>query len=114
MKDVCEMSFDERLKTSSGLKEKHPDRIPLILTREKNRNLPEFTSLKFLVPFDCTIAKLIINIRKQIKIRDTDCIYLSFNNRIFKNSDVIVTMYERFKNKDGFLYGVISTEHTFG
>lgn len=116
--------FDtKKIQTPSQLEEsfrsiqvRFPDRIPVIL--EKNRESVSITSMrktKFLIPKDITVSQFQYIVRKRIKLKPEEAIFL------FTDSDVLVTgstlmsqVYNDFKDTSGFLFLMYSAEETFG
>ena len=112
---IEEYSFQARKEESDRVRHKHPDKVPLIIERvEKNTTLPPLDKKKFLVPGDITVGQLIFVIRKRIKLRPDQAIFLFTNGVIPPSSSVLSIVYNEHKNEDGFLYCKVTSETTFG
>ena len=101
------------MQTSLGIKlrEKHPDRIPIIF--EPKKDLP-LLKTKMLIPNDSTIAQVMTILRKYIELKKCDAIFLFVNDIIPKNTETVGSLYQKYKNDEGLLEIVISKESTFG
>lgn len=96
---------------------KYPDKVPIILERGDDKNtIPDVPNKKFLVPRDITVGQFIHTIRRRIQLDSTKAIYLFFGkNQLPCASQLMGQVYEQFKNQsDGILYGVYTSECTFG
>ena len=71
-------SLDERTKFAKSILEKHPGKIPLIIESQKDKELPPIH--KFIIPNDLTVGQVIYMLRRRIKLRETEAIYLFFDN----------------------------------
>lgn len=95
---------------------KYPNRIPIICERLKNsdNDCPPIDKNKFLVPFEFTIGQFLFTIRKRMKLPPEKAIFLFINDKIYNSSQQLSNIYEKDKNKDGFLYITYTSENTFG
>jgi hypothetical protein len=121
-KFIRNLPFEKRLEIIKDLKEKYPDRIPLMIIDENKKNKP----LKLLVPSDITIMNVLLIIRKRVQISQEEGIYLFAN--IYKNqndtkvkesllcnsSETISYVYNNCKDDDGMLYMTYYKENVFG
>jgi len=96
---------------------KYSDRIPIICEKLASDNdVPDIDKHKFLVPRDLTVGEFMCVIRKRIRLQPGDALFLfvgEFNN-IPPSNMVMNSIYDRYKNSDGFLYITYSRENTFG
>jgi GABA(A) receptor-associated protein len=60
------------------------------------------------------MQQLFFIIRKRIKIKDSEAIFIYVNNKLPLTSSYISDIYDSNKDEDGFLYITYSTENTFG
>ena len=109
-------SFEDRLKESTNIKEKHPTRTPIIVERfDKNKdNIPDIDKHKFLVPNDLTVGQFLYVIRKRIKLSPEQAIFIYVNNILPSTSEKIIKIYDEHCDSDGFLYIQYSGENIFG
>lgn len=121
-KFIRDLPFEKRLETIKDLKEKHPDRIPLMIIDENKKNKP----LKLLVPSDLTIMNVLLIIRKRVQLNQEEGIYLFAD--IYKNqndnkmkesvlcnsAETVSNIYNKCKDDDGMLYMTYYKENVFG
>ena len=108
-------NFDERKNESKNILEKYPNRIPVIVEKSKNSSVNDIDKHKFLVPNDLTVGQFIHVIRKRINANAEQGIFIFVKERILPpTSSLMVTTYDNYKDNDGFLYMIYSSENTFG
>lgn len=108
-------AFDKRLVESIKIKQKYPNRIPIICEKTSKTSIPDIDKNKFLVPNDLTMGQFLYVIRKRIKLSAEEAIFVYINNSILPQTSALVsTIYEEYKDDDGFLYLTYSGENTFG
>ncbi len=108
-------TFDERCQESAKVTVKYPDRIPIICEKNANsKNTPDIDKTKYLVPCDLTMGQFIYVIRKRLSISSNYALYIFVNGFIPPSSELLMTLYERERDEDGFLYMTYSFENTFG
>ncbi len=107
------IDIDKRVQECVKIRKKYPGRIPIIIDR-KDKISPTISKNKYITPCDITIGEFICIIRKQIKLASSDALYFSINNNLPVMTDTIGQVYEKEKNKDGFLYMEYFIESTFG
>lgn len=106
-------SFEKRLDESTRILEKYPERIPIICERLTTK-VAEIDRSKYLCPNDLSLGNFVYVIRKRIKMAPEEAIYLFVNERILPVSKILGEIYEKHKDKDGFLYIKYDSEVTFG
>ena len=108
--------FKERFKESSRLLEKYPERVPVIIERSENsKHLTIIDKNKYLVPKDLTMSQLLWVIRKRMRIRKDQAVFLlSESGTVFSGTEHISSVYENNKDLDGLLYLRYANENTFG
>lgn len=114
MYEYQKKSLIERYNESQRIQLKYPDRIPVIIERDKNSKAPPLLKSKYLVPKDITISQLIYAIRRQIKLDPQYALYFFISDNIPPTSASIQNMYNQYKETDGFLYIMYTLENTFG
>lgn len=115
------MPFEERLEIVNKLKDKYPDKIPLMISDDKSKKI-----VKFLVPPDLTLMNILMLLRRRVKLEPHESVYI-FANAYKNKSDnkvkdlilcstveSIASIYGRFKDEDGMLYLSYCKENTFG
>lgn len=108
--------FNERKNESDRIREKYPDRIPIICEKSSRTNslLPDLDKSKYLVPHDLTIGQFMYVIRKRLKLDSSEALYLFANGHIMTCSSTVGMAYDNYRDPDGFLYLKYSKESTFG
>tara|TARA_X000000950_G_C13883330_1_gene647821 strand:+ start:1070 stop:1420 length:351 start_codon:yes stop_codon:yes gene_type:complete len=107
-------SFEKRREESRRILMKYPDRIPVIILRG-SKEVPNIDRQKYLVPNDLAISGLMYVVRKRIKLTPEKSLYFFINDTVMPaTSTMVSSMYEDFKDKDGFLYITYCGETTFG
>jgi len=108
-----ENDFNFRINESKRILEKYPDKIPLIIEKAKECEY-DIEKNKYLVPKNIKMQQLIFIIRKRIKIKNAEAIFVHINNTLPPSNNFINEIYDNNKDEDGFLYITYSTENTFG
>lgn len=108
------MTEDKRNKVFARIKENYPHCCPIIV--EPGPNVRHFISRnKFLVPPNTTVGKLVFEIRKHIPNLSSDqTIFLLVNDVVLPTSFMVETLYEKYKEGDGFMYIMYYLENVFG
>ena len=72
-------------------------------------------SFRYLVPKDLTAYQFSFILRKRLKLPKDQSIWLFVNGKYALKADTLMhAVYERHKDKDGFLYMTYSGENTYG
>lgn len=110
-----EHPLEKRQAEAARIKEKYPDRIPVIVERaESSKSIPDIDKKKYLVPADLTVGQFVYVIRKRIKLSPEKAIFIFIDNKLPPSASLMSAVYEEMKDKDGFLYIKYSGENTFG
>ena len=97
------------------LKEKYPDKIPIIVNKSNNCTLEEIVKKKFLVPKYITAGQFSYILRRRLELKEHIALFILFNNRLLPSNKCLDEIYDELKNKDdGFLYIYYTNENTFG
>ena len=108
-------NFDERKLESDKILEKYPDRIPVIVEKSASSSVNDIDKHKYLVPNDLTVGQFIHVIRKRINASAEQGIFIFVKEKILpQTSSLMITTYQNYKDNDGFLYMIYSSENTFG
>jgi GABA(A) receptor-associated protein len=109
-------NLDDRKDESLRIRKKYPDRIPVIIENYPHSTLKILDKTKFLVPTDLTIGQLAYVIRKRIKLKPTESLFLFMGtkNIVAPTCANIYSMYMENQDEDGFLYIMICEQATFG
>ena len=94
------------------LREKFPDRVPIIFVCHKDILLER---KKYLVISTTTLGELLVLVRRNIKLKRSEAIYPMINNTLAPNTSQLSTLYEQHANPDDeILYIYLTKENTFG
>ncbi|KAJ6319565.1 hypothetical protein OIU78_015060, partial [Salix suchowensis] len=105
----------ERRQAEAGrIREKYPDRIPVIVERAEKSDVPDIDKKKYLVPADLTVGQFVYVVRKRIKLSPEKAIFIFVKNILPPTAAMMSAIYEENKDEDGFLYMSYSGENTFG
>ena len=106
--------MSDKFLQSEKIMKKYPDKIPVIVTKFKNTDLPDIKKSKFIVPKDMKFTNFVYIIRKHIKLNSEKAIFITINNKLCPSNSTLGEIYDDMKNDDGFLYMEYSSENTFG
>ena len=108
-------SLEDRKKESNRVLTNYPDRIPIICEKTKrSEKMPDIDKHKYLIPMDLTVGQFMFVIRKRMKVAPEMAIYIFIKGTIPPTSALISSLYNDYKDEDGFLYLEYSGENTFG
>lgn len=105
----------ERVVESVNIRNKYPDKIPVICERQ-GTNIPPIDRSKYLVPSDLTMGQFLYVIRKRLSLDPSLGLFLFIGNdgTLMNGAKLISECYNENKDEDGFLYLKYSGENTFG
>jgi len=107
-------TLEKRKNESQTIVKKYPGRIPIIVERYQDCELPDIDKIKYLVPKDMTISQFMFIMRKRIKLESSQSLFVTVNSILVSTSSTIFEIYDDNKDEDGFLYVVYTSENTFG
>jgi len=107
-------TFEKRKNESKHIRNKYPDRIPIICERGNDQNIQKIDKNKYLVPSDLTLGQFQYIIRKRIKLTQEKSLFVFINGKIPATSSLLSLIYNENKDEDGFLYVTYTGENTFG
>jgi GABA(A) receptor-associated protein len=105
--------FEARAEEARRMLLKYTDRIPIIVERTSAK-IPLIDKRKFLVPRTLTAGEFSYVIRKRIKLAPDEAIFIFFGRNLTPTSAPMADVYEKHKDRDGFLYAEYSSESTYG
>lgn len=108
------LSFNTRFEESERIRRKFPDRIPVIIEKYNYSKIEDIDKTKYLVPNDLTLAQLVYVIRKRIKMAPEKALFFFINDNIPTSTEIMSSVYHKYKHDDGFLYIHFAEENTFG
>nr|XP_012567774.1 autophagy-related protein 8f-like isoform X1 [Cicer arietinum] len=105
---------EKRRAEAARIREKYPDRIPVIVEKAERSDIPSIDKKKYLVPADLTVGQFVYVIRKRIKLSAEKAIFIFVDNVLPPTGAIMSAIYDEKKDEDGFLYVTYSGENTFG
>ncbi|XP_058094631.1 autophagy-related protein 8C-like [Magnolia sinica] len=106
--------LEKRQAEAARIREKYPDRIPVIVERAEKSDIPDIDKKKYLVPADLTVGQFVYVIRKRMNLTPEKAIFIFVKNLLPPTAALMSAIYEDNKDPDGFLYMTYSGENTFG
>ena len=113
-------TFEQRSQEANKIMKKHPDKVPVVIEKGIQNNLPELDLKKFLVKKDLTLGQLMYKLRIQLDkvengLNSSEAIFLFVNNEsIPATTQTIGQLHEKYAAPDSFLYFSYMKEDTFG
>ncbi|KAK7363416.1 hypothetical protein VNO77_05559 [Canavalia gladiata] len=109
-----EFSFDERRKDAETIIVKYPDRVPVIIEKYSRTDLPELDKKKYLVPRDMSVGQFMHILSSRLRLNHGKALFIFVKNTLPQTASLMNSVYESYKDDDGFLYMCYSSEKTFG
>lgn len=69
-------SIEKRKAEAERIRQKYPDRIPVICEKVEKSDIPTIDKKKYLVPADLTVGQFVYVIRKRIKLSPEKAIFI--------------------------------------
>ncbi|KAJ6879131.1 hypothetical protein NC652_032632 [Populus alba x Populus x berolinensis] len=99
-----EHDFEKRRAEAARIREKYPDRIPVIVEKAERSDIPNIDKIKYLVPADLTVGQFVYVIRKRIKLSAEKAIFIFVDNVLPPTGAIMSSIYNEKKDEDAFLY----------
>lgn len=109
----AETPLEKRLAEGEGMRRKYPDRSPAILERMPKSALCDLEKKKFLLPNELTMGQMYFLIRKRLGLVSDQALFLFINNTVPTKSSTVGSLYNEFRDEDGFLYIAYADENIF-
>ena len=105
-----------RKKISEELLSKYPNKVPIILEKDPSCKIEELKKKKYLLLKKSTVNEFLINLRKKIVLTEgREALFLQAKGKFsIAGEKVIGDIYKSFKDNDGFLYIMYTTELIYG
>ena len=108
-------SLEQRSSEARRIRDKYPDRIPVVVERDPRSDIPLIDKKKYLVPQDLTVGQFMYVIRKRIKLSPEQALFFfTDKNRLPPTACLLSRLYKQEKDQDFFLYLTYASENTFG
>ena len=110
-----EQDENKRKQTFKNIKQKYPDRIPIVIEKDPRTKMKDLIKTKYLIPRYSNSSEFFNLIRKKIEIEEGSALFMLVKGiyTLNPNND-LSEIYEKYHDKDGFLYIVYSSEKTLG
>lgn len=101
---------------SSKIKEKYPDRVPIICEKDPSSKIGDIDKNKYLVPNDLTVSQFSFIIRKRLALNKSSALFLLVNGKHSIQGEITLSeIYEKYRDtEDGFLYIFYAAEMIYG
>lgn len=111
-----QFDLKHRQDESFRIKNKYPDRVPVIVEKkdDNNQDIPDIDKKKFLVPNDLTVGQFIYVVRKRISLEPEKALFCFIRDSIPSTNTLMSELYDEHCDEDGFLYVSYTGENTFG
>ncbi|XP_023513717.1 autophagy-related protein 8i-like [Cucurbita pepo subsp. pepo] len=109
-----EFSYVQRSEESFEILIKYPDRVPVIVERYEKCEFPEMEKKKYLIPRDMSVGQFIHVLSTRLRLAPGKALFVFVKNTLPQTASLMSTVYESYKDDDGFLYMCYSSEKTFG
>ena len=109
-------SLERRKSQCNKILQNHPDKIPVILEKDKNCTLNKPIKTKYILSKEVTMAEFIKIIREKLELKPERALFFLVNgkNSVTMTED-LGNIYSKFKDQeDGFLYMTYSEEIVYG
>ena len=110
----AENSLSYRTAEAAKVRERHPDRLPIICEKVQGSSISDLSKNKFLAPADLTVGQFMLVLRKRVELEPEQAVFLFIGDVIPANTAHINELYAKHKDEDGFLYLTYSGENSFG
>src|SRR3989338_9321116 len=106
-------TFEKRCEVAARIRQKYPERIPVIVEKAPKSDAPDIDKHKYLVPVDITVGKFVYEIRKHMKLSHEKAIFLFVDNILPPTAALMSRIYEHYRSDDRFFYLTYIFYNTF-
>jgi GABA(A) receptor-associated protein len=107
-------TYEKRRAEINAILIKYPDRIPILVYKQKKSNVPDISNHKYLVPNDLSMGQFMFIIRKRLKLSEDKALFFNSESFILPSGILMSAAYDKYKSPDGFLRIRYQGENTFG
>lgn len=108
-------SLEYRKAEADKVRDRHPDRLPIICEKNEGSQISSLDKNKFLVPSGLTVGQFVLVLRKRITLEPEKAIFLFLETNTVPPSIARMSdLYSKHKDEDGFLYVRYSAEPALG
>ena len=110
-----EKTFEQRKEENEVVSKEHPSKIAIICEKAPNAKLIEIPKTKYLVDKTVNSSQFYTTIKNHLKIDEKEAIFLLVNGKFtLSQNESMGDIYNKFKDKDGFLYIAYTSEEIWG
>lgn len=103
------------MKHVENILKEYPGRVPILIYRKENDDLPNLSKTRYLVPSDMPFMHFMCVLRKKLILPPHKALFLfTLKRRLVNNSMQVGGVYESDKCDDGFLRITYASENAFG
>jgi len=106
-------TFEERLNESQTILKKYSEKVPVIIN-ECSEELRDRVKRKMLLQPDMTVSQFLHTLRTKFNIKQEEAVLIFVNGTFPTSTTIMSVLYDRYKDKDGFLYVSVLKENVFG
>ena len=108
-------TFEQRRKDYEEMKIKNPNKIPIICEKDPKCDIIEMKKTKFLIENDLSLPSFSLIIRKKLLLKEENALFFLVNGtKILAGNELMINVYNKYADKDGFLYIIYSSQEVFG
>ncbi|CAO3619121.1 unnamed protein product [Mucor fragilis] len=96
-----EHPFEKRKAEAERIRQKYPDRIPVICEKVEKSDIPTIDKKKYLVPADLTVGQFVYVIRKRIKLSPEKAIFIFVNEILPPTAGKLSDFFHAAQHGDG-------------
>lgn len=106
-------TFEDRKHESEIIIKKYPNKIPVIIN-ECSEELRDRLKRKMLIEMDMTVGQYMHTLRIKFHIKPEESLLIFVDGTMPPSTTLMSYLYDKYKDKDGFLYISILKENVFG
>ena len=105
----------KRKELSQNLLNKYTDKVPVILEKDPSSKILELKKTNFLLEKKSTVTQLLQLIRRKTEIKEGEALFLQAKGKYsISGEKSIGEIYKEYKDEDGFVYIMYTTELIYG
>lgn len=112
--DMKTQPLEKRITEAERIRKKYPNSVPVIVAKQPNSPVPDIEKKKYMVSEDLTFAQFSHTIRKSIKLKPEQAIFLYVGTELLPMTHKMRLIYDKHKDEDGFLYITYAGENVYG
>ncbi|KAI0303389.1 autophagy protein Atg8 ubiquitin like-domain-containing protein [Multifurca ochricompacta] len=102
LSDPVPFYSEKRKAEAERIRQKYPDRIPVICEKADRTDIPTIDKKKYLVPSDLTVGQFVYVIRKRIKLAPEKAIFIFVDETLPPTAALMSAIYEEHKSVVSF------------